>query len=95
VDEMQNDAKLGLLAGVVGVIIAATISSKTPTALGTASAPPGGTSPQSSPTANSQAKTRDATAPVIMPGDLGSTPVVQAKKNVDGTTASRSTSDEE
>jgi hypothetical protein len=92
---MQNDAKLGLLAGVVGVIIAATITGKAPTALGTASAPPGGTSPQSSPAANSQTKSRDPTAAAAVPGDLGSTPVVQTKKNVDGTTASRTSPDDE
>jgi hypothetical protein len=64
---MQNDAKLGLLAGVVGVIIAATISGKSPSAAGTAVAPPSSTTPQSSPAANSGAKVKGNANQVAAP----------------------------
>ncbi len=92
---MQNDAKLGLLAGVVGVIIAATISGKSPSASGTTTNPQSGTSPQSTPVTNYQAKSNDVAATAVVPGDSGSTPVARTKKNIDATTISRTTQDEE
>jgi len=61
---MQNDAKLGLLAGVVGVIIAATISGKQPSPPGTAS----GSSPQSTPVINSPVQANEAAAPAVVTG---------------------------
>lgn len=60
---MQNDAKLGLLAGVVGVIIAATISGKQPSPPGTA-----GSSPQSTPVINSPVQANEAAAPAVVTG---------------------------
>jgi hypothetical protein len=67
---MPNDAKLGLLAGVLGVIIAATISGKSPPPpLGIAGGPPAGTSPQSSPPTKAQGKANDVAAPAVVPSE--------------------------
>jgi hypothetical protein len=63
---MQNDAKLGLLAGVVGVIIAAIISGKTPSPSGTAAGPPIGTTPQSAPNVKAQLKANNSPAPAAL-----------------------------
>ena len=78
---MQNDAKLGLLAGVVGVIIAATISGKTPNPSGSTSETTAGASPQTSPTLKTQVKASEVSATAVVSGDLGTTVVVQTKKN--------------
>ncbi|HEV3384885.1 MAG TPA: hypothetical protein VG097_08710 [Gemmata sp.] len=78
---MQNDAKLGLLAGVVGVIIAATISGKTPGPVGSASGPAAGTSPQTSSTGKTHVKATEVAAPAVVPGELGTTAVVRTRNN--------------
>jgi MFS superfamily sulfate permease-like transporter len=78
---MQNDAKLGLLAGVVGVIIAATISGKTPSPVSNASGPAAGTSPQTSSTVKTQVKATEVSAPAVVPGELGTTAVARTRNN--------------
>jgi hypothetical protein len=88
---MQNDAKLGLLAGVVGVIIAATISGKTPPPAGTVS----GSATQSSSTVNTNAKANEIAVPAVVPGELATTPVAQTKKKVEALTTSRTTQEDE
>jgi len=86
---MPNDAKLGLLAGVLGVIIAATISGKAPTSLGTAGNAPPTNSQQPAPASKMQAKASDATTPALLPAELPTTPVIQTRPEVEATTASR------
>lgn len=71
---MQNDAKLGLLAGVVGVVIAATLPGKsTPPTVGAAANPASSTVPQSSP-AHKPTNANDI-APAAVPAESDSTPV--------------------
>ncbi len=90
---MKNDAKLGMLVGVLGVIVAAVLFANTPQP-----------SAQSRP--GTDAKTKDATTPTAtavpppLPeantAALPSTPVVRTRKEPDAQPASRSgTTDEE
>jgi len=96
---MQNDAKLGLLAGVLGVIVAAVLSTHRP-------APQTGTTipeaaqtvaPKTAAKATAEVKPKpDAIAiaepgPAVLPTDLPSTPVVRTRKEPDATPASRTT----
>jgi hypothetical protein len=84
---MQNDAKLGLLAGVVGVIIAATISGKSAIPAGNSSETATGTSSQSTTTPNVKEQDNRSSAPTVLPGELAATPV--ARKRDDATELSR------
>jgi hypothetical protein len=86
---MPNDAKLGLLAGVLGVIIAATISGKAPTQLGTASSTPSAASAQPTSGPKPPAKVNDNATPALLPAELSTTPVIQTKKDVEATTTGR------
>jgi hypothetical protein len=70
---MQNDAKLGLLAGVLGVIVAATITGKSPTAAGVPSAT--ATNPSSS--MKVEGKGNDVATPAALPAELGTTPALR------------------
>jgi hypothetical protein len=92
---MQNDAKLGLLAGVVGVIIAATISGKTQSSPGTDGNAAAGASPQSTSVVKIPVKPDEVAAAAVVPGQPNTTPVVQTKKTVEATTASRTQSGDE
>ncbi len=84
---MTNDSKLGMLAGVVGVIVAAVLFTKQP-------AQPTGAEPlaiQAVPTAIAPSGPPEA-GPVAM----SSTPVVRTRKDVDAKpTSRRSTYDDE
>jgi hypothetical protein len=86
---MPNDAKLGLLAGVVGVIIAATITGKSPTSLGTAISTPSVASPQPSAALKNHAKANDVATPALLPAELSTTPVVRTKPDVEATATAR------
>ena len=78
---MPNDAKLGLLAGVLGVVIAATISGgKPPPQLGIASGPASPTSPQPAPVTKSQSKSNGAPTIAIAPGNPAGTPAIPTKQ---------------
>jgi hypothetical protein len=86
---MQNDAKLGLLAGVIGVIVVATLSGKHPSALGTASGSPPAVA------ARAPAKSGDAAAPASLPvAAVSTTPGLRSKPDVQGSTTARRTTDE-
>ena len=94
---MPNDAKLGLLTGVLGVILAATIPVKSPAALGTANNTTSATSSQPSPKSagniaaskKTEGSTNEIAPPAVLPADLGTTPVVRTKKDVEATTTAR------
>ena len=88
---MQNDAKLGLLAGVLGVIVAATISGKSPSALNTPTAPSSAAS-KSSPAALAQGRINEA-APAALPTDLNTTPVSRTQKDVQAIATARQSAD--
>jgi hypothetical protein len=94
---MPNDAKLGLLAGVLGVIVAAVVSAdrqSTPPATNSATPPKA-----EKPVAKSQAEVpgqRPAPAsPAVLPTELNSTPVVRTRKEPDATPASRAHNDDD
>jgi hypothetical protein len=79
---MPNDAKLGLLAGVLGVVIAATISGgKPPPPLGIASGPASATSSQPAPPTKVQSKSNEAPTTTIASGIPAGTPAVSTKQN--------------
>jgi hypothetical protein len=87
---MPNDAKLGLLAGVIGVIVAALLSSPaTP-------APPANDTSAPLPSAKSIARSEPAppSTPAVLPAELGSTPVAKTKQEFDATATSRDRADE-
>src|SRR4051794_38103904 len=96
---MPNDAKLGLLVGVVGVIVAAVISSNRPQVAIAVQQ-------QAAPTAFEKAQvTTDQKAaavvgsppvvPTVFPAELASTPVIRSKREPNATAASRSRTDDD
>jgi hypothetical protein len=91
---MPNDAKLGLLAGVIGVIVAAAVSLNRPTG----AAPPVETAAPNAtgkPAASAGAKAGPSgDASPTKPPDPPSTPVARTKKDVDGTPACRTPMDD-
>ncbi len=97
---MTNDAKLGLLVGVLGVIAAATIPVKSPAALGTANSVSSAAAVQpaskdqgsAAESQKSEGPTSHIVAPALLPADLGTTAVVRSKKEVEGTTTARTSS---
>src|SRR5436309_5411335 len=97
---MQNDAKLGLLAGVLGVIVAGVVSADRPpqNAVG-----PGSPAPKQASKATPDAKPAPGAVgdapeavptPGALPGDLDSTPV-RTKKDADATPAGRTAKDDD
>ena len=96
---MPNDAKLGLLAGVLGVLVAAVVSVQRPT-------PPPGANTNPPPSAPAKAVANTAPkpdaepaapprTPAVLPTELPSTPVVRTKKEPDATPASRARNDDD
>ena len=85
---MTNDAKLGMLAGVLGVIVAAMLF---------ANAPPPAPSPPSAavPPQKDAPPTAAATPPEAGTAALPSTPVARTRKDVDAQPASRPSGMEE
>jgi len=92
---MTNDAKLGMLAGVIGVIVAAVFFTKQPPPPLTVE--PQVKQPQALQTAmptppsalGSPAATTVVTPPEARPAALPSTPVVRTRKDVDAQPTSR------
>src|SRR5687767_13562437 len=101
---MPNDAKLGLLAGVLGVIVVAVVS---------AGRPPIPRPPGNSPTPQENAPSKVATpavdpvavvapdprpaptaAPAVLSAEPPSTPVVRTRREPDATPASRTRDDD-
>ncbi len=97
---MPNDAKLGLLVGVVGVIVVALMSVGKPTNTGTPTSAVS-TGVQSSipaaappiPEAASPPE-RQPSRPVARPTELANTPVPRLRKEPEGTPTSRSRNDD-
>jgi hypothetical protein len=95
---MPNDAKLGLLAGVMGVIVAAVLSAQRPVpSPGANVAPPQAAAPKAvaKPVAPEANATTPPRAPEALPTDLSSTPVVRTRKEPDATPASRTRNDDD
>jgi hypothetical protein len=86
---MKNDAKLGMLAGVLGVIVAAVLFANTPPP--TAQSQPG----EANPSAKEKPAPPTATAPEANTAALPSTPVARTRKDVEGQSTSRQAGDEE
>lgn len=91
---MPNDAKLGLLAGVLGVIVAAVISGKP--LQQTVQHSPGDIQKQSSPSSKGAAKPTAAMpaenskpTPARLPGEMATTPIGSAKGDAPATTTAR------
>ena len=88
---MPNDAKLGLLAGVIGVIVVAVMSANRPQP----ATDPGVNTPDSpSTTAAKPAEDAKPAAPVARSPEPSSTPVVRTKKEPEGTPTSRTPMDD-
>ena len=93
---MPNDAKLGLLVGVLGVIIASLVTVQRPP-LGpprASAAPPSAAAkslakPAPMPTPAASVDPAGSRAPAELPVDLTSTPVVRTKRDTDATPAAR------
>jgi hypothetical protein len=86
---MKNDAKLGMLAGVLGVIVAAVMFANAPPPVaqsrpGAGPAPPAKETPAPQATLTAPAAPADASAPA-----LPATPVVRTRKDVAAQPASR------
>ena len=79
---MTNDAKLGMLAGVLGVIVAAVLFANTPPAAPSQPSAAGPPLKEAPPTAA-------ATPPEAGTAALPSTPVARTRKDVDAQPASR------
>jgi hypothetical protein len=78
---MPNDAKLGLLVGVLGVVLAAAVSAdRTP--------PPTGHAAAGEPATTAPADPKPA-APAALPADLGTTPAARGRPEPEGTPAGR------
>lgn len=93
---MTNDAKLGMLVGVLGVVVAAVLFGN-PAPQPTASEPPAPAKPAAL-SASAPVAAAVAIAPPESPRDrppLPTTPVVRTRKEADAQTASRPTFDEE
>jgi hypothetical protein len=87
---MPNDAKLGLLAGVLGVVLAYVLVNKPQQPPAN---PPKLASPKQAPEQDAilpRTTTEPPPTPEKLPSDLGSTPVVRTKKELDATPTSRS-----
>ena len=83
---MHNDSKLGLLAGVAGVVVAAILASKNPAAI------PGPIA-QASP--GTPAATPTHAGPMAKPPIATTTMAARSRPELEGTTASRNSGDED
>jgi hypothetical protein len=95
---MPNDAKLGLLAGVLGVIVAAVVSAdrQSPApATNTATPPKVVAKPPSKSDAAVAGQRTAPSSPAVLPTELNSTPVVRTRKEPDATPASRARNDDD
>jgi hypothetical protein len=98
---MTNDAKLGLLAGVFGVIVAGVVSADRPPPNATAPPAPtaapkhaGKPSPETKPGRTVAAAPEAPVIPGTLPTDLGSTPV-RTRPEPDATPTSRKANDDD
>lgn len=90
---MKNDAKLGMLAGVLGVIVAAVLFANPPQpdprpSASTTAAPE--QKPKERPAPTATAVPSPAPEPEVAAPDLPTTPVVRTRKEADAQPASRS-----
>jgi len=84
---MHNDSKLGLLAGVAGVVVAAVLAARN-------AAPPAAGSPSAR--AAAPATVRETKANPVANGPTASTPVIaRGRSEIEGTTASRGNPDDD
>ena len=95
---MPNDAKLGLLAGVLGVIIVSVLSANRQQPTPPAHIPPGmlpraPTKPPAKPAAEAIPNAR-ADTPAVLPADLSSTPVARTKDDPVAKPAARTRDDD-
>ncbi len=88
---MKNDAKLGMLAGVLGVIVAAVLfaNSPQPDARPSASTP-AESKPKDRPAPTATAVPSPSPAPDTSAAELPTTPVARTRKEPDAQAASRS-----
>ncbi len=86
---MPNDAKLGLLAGVIGVIVVAVMSANRPPA---ASIPIAGAT--AAPVAAKPAEDAKPDTAVAHSPESSSTPVLRTRKEPEGTSTSRAKDDD-
>jgi 2-oxoglutarate dehydrogenase E1 component len=89
---MTNDAKLGLLAGVLGVIVAGTLSANRPPQNATAPAAPA--APEPKPARAAAAAPAAPASPGALPAALDSTPV-RTRPEPDATPTSRKANDDD
>ena len=85
---MQNDSKLGMLAGVGGVVVAAVLLSRNPPAVPSAPAPVVQSAAKAAP-----APANAASMPPRTPA--ASTPVARGRPEIEGKTASRSSNEDD
>lgn len=85
---MQNDAKFGLLAGVMGVVVVAVMSSQRPPE------PQKKTDHPSSSVAAAKSEDARPTDSVAQAPDPRTSPVLRTKKDLDGATTSRGKDDD-
>ena len=83
---MHNDSKLGMLAGVVGVVVAAVLLSRNPPAIPNVPAPVVQSAQPAPGLANAASVARVPAA---------STPVARGRPEIEGKTASRSTNEDD
>ena len=83
---MSNDAKLGMLAGVLGVIVAGVLSSRAP------DAPPNGAAKGPARAALPEAPAPRTASAASAAKELPGTPVVHVRKETEAQPASRPTS---
>lgn len=86
---MQNDAKFGLLAGVIGVVVVAVMSANRPP---DASNPNAGA--KAEPVAAKQADEAKPAVAVALTPEPTTTPVIRTRKELDGTSTSRGKDDD-
>ena len=87
---MPNDAKLGLLVGVIGVIAVAVLSSNRPAP----AIPNEATVPVASAPATNSPRDQPAAAVASTPAEKPAAPVVRTRNEPDGTPAGRAAKDD-
>ena len=100
---MPNDAKLGLLTGVLGVIVVAALSAQRPPQPAAVTATPPATPAKTPepPTSESPvpephpAAVESPPEPEVLPAELPSTPVVRTRKEPDARPTSRTRNDDD
>ena len=86
---MQNDAKFGLLAGVIGVVVVAVMSANRPPA----PHPAVDTSGPPSASVRPEQEAKPA-APIALSPEPATSPVLRTKKELEGTSTSRGKDDD-